>query len=238
MNLLGLIVWCLQSHVRWLTEIHAVESHCFSKALIASGTFSPLCFYGTAAATYPSACLPRVYYSRVIWHLGGALAAFPTSSLIPSHTSSPTDARRDTDQVPLWGEHSPLFEILCKNRVNFPPLQPGFLGLFCSNPILLSRALWDITSFNTCQKQLMVSFLPYLFSEEKLIVNIQTFLLMLHFLERRKTESTSIRDRNVYQTFKTRFTQWWRMGNANTKGREIRCLRKWAEKEESVFSCT
>lgn len=42
-KLLGLITRCLQSHLRRLAERCAMKSHCFSKALIASGTF-PLLF--------------------------------------------------------------------------------------------------------------------------------------------------------------------------------------------------
>lgn len=161
MNLLGLIIWCLQSLASRLAEGCATKSHCFSKALIAFGTFSPLCLCGSAAIVYPRACFPRVPYSQIIWHLGGVRAASLICSLIPSDRPLHTD--REGMLIPQWVGHTPRLNSCARKESTSWLPSPGFPVLFHSNQILLSPALWDITSFNTCQKQLMVRvFFPLL----------------------------------------------------------------------------
>lgn len=200
-----------------LAEGCATKSHCFSKSPDCFGTFFPFFLCGSAAALYPRARFLRVRYSQIIWHLEGVLAASLICSLTPLDGASPTN--RKGMLIPLWGGHSPTSEFLCKKGINFTAPHPGFPVLFQSNQILLSPALWDITFFNTCQKQLMVRvfFFPYLFSEEKLIVNIQTSPLMLHFLERQKTESGNIRDRKCLSDCQDTFHSVMKDGKCQCK---------------------
>lgn len=176
---------------------------------------SPFCLCWSAAAVYPSACFPRVRYSQIIWHLGGVLAASLICSLIPSDRPSPRTEKGCWSHCE--GDTAPHSNSCARTESTSWLPKPAFSVLFQSNPILLSPALWDITSFNTCQKQLMVRvFFPCLFSEEKLIVNIQASLPMLHFLERQKTESGSIRDRKCLSVCQDTF-------HSVTKDRRCQC---------------
>ena len=68
-------------------------------------------------------------------------------------------------QFPHEGDTVPRLDS-CVRTESTSLLIPGLPVLFPSNQILLSLVLWDIPSFNTCQRKLIVSFSPPAFRRE------------------------------------------------------------------------
>lgn len=192
-NLSGLIIWCLQSLVSRLAERCATKSHCFSKALIASGTFSPFCFCGLQQQFIPVPVIPEsvTHESSDTWegcwqHLWCA-AWFLQTDLHPQTEKG--------CWCPWDGDTAPCLNSCARAESTSLLPNPHFPVLFQSNQILLSPALLDITSFNTCQKQLMVSFFPYFFSRGEINSNYSDLSPDVEVSGRQKRESGSIRGR-------------------------------------------
>lgn len=107
-----------------------------------------------------------VYYSEVTWHLGGrGTGHIWCSSWFRQPDFYPQMGGGTLVQFPHEGDTVPHLDS-CVRTESTSLLIPGLPVLFPSNQILLSLALWDIPSFNTCQRKLMVSFSPPAFRRE------------------------------------------------------------------------
>ena len=126
---------------------------------------------------------------------------------------------------------------LCKNRIPSPSPQPW---LPCpvsksSNPAFSCSLGYYILQYlsETISSEF---FFPYLFSEEKLMVDIQTFLLTLHFLQRWKTESGSLRDRQCLSDFEDTLHSVVRDGRCQCQRQENQILEELAQEGRECLS--
>ena len=226
MKLLGLIIWGLQSHVRWLAERHAMESRCVSKALIASSMF-PFCLCEATAAVYP------VPVSQCLWLrdqlMAGSISDSPTWIL-------PADlylGLRDAAPPHPTGKGTQSHRDSCARTPSPTPPRPCFPVLFQSHQVLLLLGL-SHPILQYLSETISSEVFPHLFSEEKLMVDIQTSLRMLHFLQRWKTESGSLRDRQCISDFEDTLHSVVRDGSCQWRWQRNQTLEEWTQRGGGV----
>ena len=193
------------------------------------------CFPSVFVRPWPQ--LTPVPVSQCLWLRDQLMAGRNTGSISDSPTwILPADlylGQRDAAPPHPTGRGMQPHRDSCARTPSPPPPQPCFPVLFQSHQILLLPGL-SHPILQYLSETIGSEVFPHPFSEEKLMVDIQTSLQMLHFLQRWKTESGSLRDRQCVSDFEDTLHSVVRDGSCQCRWQRNQTLEEWTQRGGGV----